>query len=90
MISDMSDPRPVTDERDPAAVVAGMVDDVLRLVETWPAWDGEPAAVDDRLYTPHKAVRRVADPTTWSTTSPRSRPGWPACPRSPTGGTPRR
>jgi hypothetical protein len=61
MISDMSDPRPVTDERDPAAVVAGMVDDVLRLVETWPAWDGEPAAVDDRLYTPHKAVRRVAD-----------------------------
>jgi hypothetical protein len=60
-IDGMSDPRPVTDERDPAAVVAGMVDDVLRLVDTWPAWDGEPFAVDDRLYTPHKAVRRVAD-----------------------------
>jgi hypothetical protein len=38
-----------------------MVDVVLRLVDTWPAWDGEPPPVDDRVYTPHKAVRRVAD-----------------------------
>jgi hypothetical protein len=55
------DPRPETDERDPADVVAGIVDEVLRLVDTWPAWDGRPRPIDDRVYTPHKAVRRVAD-----------------------------
>ena len=55
------DDRPLTDDRDPADVVAGMVDHVLTLVDTWPAWDGEPRGVDDRIYTPHKAVRRVAD-----------------------------
>jgi hypothetical protein len=57
----MTDPRPETDERDPAGVVVGMVDQVLRLVDTWPAWDGEPRPIDDRIYTPHKAVRRVTD-----------------------------
>jgi hypothetical protein len=57
----MADERPVTDERDPADVVTGMVDHVLALVDTWPAWDGEPRPADDRIYTPHKAVRRVAD-----------------------------
>lgn len=53
--------RPVTDDRDPADVVSGMVDHVLALVDTWTGWDGVPRAVDDRVYTPHKAVRRVAD-----------------------------
>lgn len=38
-----------------------MIDHVLGLVDTWTAWDGEPRAIDDRAYTPHKAVRRVAD-----------------------------
>jgi len=57
----MADDRPVTDDRDPADVVTGMVDHVLRLVDTWPGWDGDPRGVDDRVYTPHKAVRRVAD-----------------------------
>jgi hypothetical protein len=38
-----------------------MVDGVLALAETWTAWDGMPRAVDDRVYTPHKAIRRVAD-----------------------------
>ena len=57
----MADDRPVTDDRDPAEVVTGMVDHVLTLVDSWPAWDGEPHGVDDRVYTPHKAVRRVAD-----------------------------
>lgn len=29
---------------------------------TWPAWNGEPLTADDgRIYTPHKAVRRIAD-----------------------------
>ena len=57
----MADARPPTDDRDPADVVTGMVDHVLALVDSWPAWDGAPRAVDDRVYTPHKAVRRVAD-----------------------------
>lgn len=57
----MADDRPATDDRHPADVVADMVDHVLRLVDTWPGWDGTPSGVDDRVYTPHKAVRRVAD-----------------------------
>jgi hypothetical protein len=62
----MTDPGPETDDRHPADVVTGMVDHVLDLAATWPRWDGrliempvegEPA----RAYTPHKAIRRVAD-----------------------------
>ena len=57
----MDEDRPQTDERRPADVVSAMVDHVLALVDTWAAWDGRRRAVDDREYTPHKAVRRVAD-----------------------------
>jgi hypothetical protein len=57
----VSEDRPLTDDRDPADVVAAMVDHVLDLAKTWPAWDGEPRPIDDRVYTPHKAVRRVTD-----------------------------
>lgn len=53
--------RPATDDRHPAEVVTAMVDHVLTLAETWPEWDGTPLPIDDRLYTPHKAIRRVAD-----------------------------
>lgn len=53
--------RPATDDRHPTDVVGGMVARVLELVDTWPAWNGEPLPIDDRVYTPHKAVRRVAD-----------------------------
>ncbi|MEU9353154.1 hypothetical protein AB0D65_19665 [Streptomyces griseoloalbus] len=45
----------------PSAVVTGMVGHVLALAATWTRWDGEPAHIDDRVYTPHKAIRRVAD-----------------------------
>jgi hypothetical protein len=43
-----------------------MVDHVLELAATWPRWDGRPIEipVEDeppRMYTPHKAIRRVAD-----------------------------
>lgn len=36
---------------------------VLELAATWPAWDGTPLLSEDgdRIYTPHKAVRRYAD-----------------------------
>lgn len=52
---------PLTDGRDPAQVVAGMVSHVLATAETWTAWDGVPVAAGERMYTPHKAVRRTAD-----------------------------
>lgn len=52
---------PAVDERAPGAVVVGMIDHVLRLAPTWTAWDGRPMQVDDRVYTPHKAIRRVTD-----------------------------
>ncbi|MGL5857082.1 MAG: hypothetical protein ACRC35_01500 [Angustibacter sp.] len=62
----MSGELPETDDRHPADVVTAMVEHVLRLAESWTAWDGVPvqAPVDGeppRTYTPHKAVRRVAD-----------------------------
>lgn len=57
----MPDETPITDERDPALVVTEMVDHVLALAATWTAWDGRPLHADERLYTPHKAIRRVAD-----------------------------
>ncbi|MGW3038554.1 hypothetical protein ACWC9T_00585 [Kitasatospora sp. NPDC001159] len=44
------------------ALVPEMVDHVLDLAATWTAWDGRPIVnADGRTYTPHKAVRRVAD-----------------------------
>jgi hypothetical protein len=62
----MTDPGPETDDRHPADVVTGMVDHVLDLAATWPRWDGRPIEVPAegepaRTYTPHKAIRRVAD-----------------------------
>lgn len=53
--------------RAPAGLIPSMVDRVLALAATWPRWDGTPVSVDvddedePRLYTPHKAVRRVGD-----------------------------
>lgn len=43
-----------------------MVEHVLQVAATWPRWDGQPAEVPvdgepPRVYTPHKAIRRVAD-----------------------------
>ncbi|MEU9910948.1 hypothetical protein [Streptomyces sp. NPDC051001] len=45
----------------PARAVTGMVDHVLALAATWTIWDGRPHETDGRVYTPHKAIRRVAD-----------------------------
>jgi len=57
----MSNDSPITDDRDPAQVVEDAVAYALRLAETWPAWDGQPCAAGERVYTPHKAIRRLAD-----------------------------
>ncbi|MEU9022985.1 hypothetical protein [Actinomadura sp. NPDC048394] len=57
----MSDEVPTTDDREPALVVTSMIDHVLDLAATWTNWDGRPMRADERLYTPHKAIRRVTD-----------------------------
>ncbi|MFB9239794.1 hypothetical protein ACFFWC_30435 [Plantactinospora siamensis] len=57
----MTDERPTVDGRHPARVLEELVAHALRLAETWPEWDGRPLRVADRVYTPHKAVRRLAD-----------------------------
>jgi hypothetical protein len=56
----MSD-TPITDDRHPAQVIEDAVAYALQLAQTWPAWDGQPRAAGDRIYTPHKAIRRLAD-----------------------------
>jgi cytochrome P450 len=55
------DGAPTNDTPDPAEAVSAMVEHVLALAATWTAWDGRPFPADDRNYTPHKAIRRVAD-----------------------------
>lgn len=52
---------PMTDDRHPADVVINLIEQSLKLAETWTAWDGEPRPIDDRVYTPHKAIRRLTD-----------------------------
>ena len=58
----MADERPEVDERDPADAVAQMVAHVLRLAETWGAWDG-------RRSLPRTAsTRRTRRSAGWPTT----------------------
>jgi hypothetical protein len=47
----------------PAQFVVDAVDQTLALARTWLAWDGRPRISEDgdRVYTPHKAIRRMAD-----------------------------
>lgn len=52
---------PDTDDRNPADVVNVLVEQVLARAETWTTWDGVPRPAGDRVYTPHKAIRRVTD-----------------------------
>ena len=48
---------------DPGAVVERATARVLELAQTWLAWDGRPRLSEggDRIYTPHKVIRRYAD-----------------------------
>jgi hypothetical protein len=55
------DERPSVDGRAPVDVIGDMVQRVLALAGTWLVWDGKIRIADDRIYTPHKAIRRVAD-----------------------------
>ena len=53
--------RPITDDRDLEEAITAMVLRALQLATTWTRWDGQPVLVDGRDFTPHKAMRRIAD-----------------------------
>jgi hypothetical protein len=52
---------PDTDDRDPALLVPAAVGQVLQIAETWLGWDRRPVCNGGNTWTPHKAIRRVAD-----------------------------
>ena len=52
---------PQTDERQPSEVVRAMVDHVLKVAKGWPGWSPDGIEPDPGIFTPHKAIRRVAD-----------------------------
>ncbi len=52
---------PAVDDREVTDLVPAAVADVLGVAETWLGWDGHPVFRDGNAWTPHKALRRVAD-----------------------------
>jgi hypothetical protein len=52
---------PVVDDRDLAPLMPAAVADILAVAETWLGWDGRPVYREGNAWTPHKALRRVAD-----------------------------
>jgi hypothetical protein len=56
-------PASVEPVEDPGAAVETAVARTLELASTWLAWDGRPFVSEggERIYTPHKVVRRQAD-----------------------------
>lgn len=53
----------MTNDANPGQAVVESVEHCLALAKTWLTWDGNLRATPDgeRIYTPHKAVRRVGD-----------------------------
>ena len=54
-------PVPQTDGRRPSQVVQAMVEHVLSVAQDWPGWSPDGREPEPGLFTPHKAIRRVAD-----------------------------
>jgi hypothetical protein len=52
-----------TSTANPGELVVSGIEAALQLARTWLVWDGRPCLADDgqRIYTPNKAVRRLAD-----------------------------
>ncbi|BCY08085.1 hypothetical protein [Actinoplanes sp. L3-i22] len=46
---------------EPGRMIEQAVSRALHLAQSWTGWDGTPIPVDDRVYTPHKAIRRIGD-----------------------------
>ena len=53
--------RPETGPQDVVRLVLAAVTQVLHVAETWLGWDGHPVCREGNAWTPHKALRRVAD-----------------------------
>ncbi len=53
--------RPDVDARDVTVLIPTAVSQVLDVAETWLGWDGAPIRREGNVWTPHKALRRVAD-----------------------------
>ncbi len=53
--------RPAVTDADVAPLVPASVAEVLGVAEMWLGWDGRPVCRDGNAWTPHKALRRVAD-----------------------------
>ncbi len=53
--------RPDIDDRDVTTLIPDAVTAVLDTAGTWLGWDGRPVLRDGNAWTPHKALRRVAD-----------------------------
>lgn len=51
----------VVGDRDIATLIPAAVAEVLDTAATWLGWDGRPIHRDGNAWTPHKALRRVAD-----------------------------
>ena len=51
------------ENENPGAQVEAAIEHCLEVAHSWLAWDGRPHVSEggDRIYTPHKAVRRIAD-----------------------------
>jgi hypothetical protein len=58
---EQDDTRPDIDDRDVATVIPAAITEVLEIAGTWLGWDGRPVFRDGNAWTPHKALRRVAD-----------------------------
>ncbi len=59
-LNNIDDPATATD---PGATVERATSRVLELAGTWLGWDGHPRLSEegDRIYTPHKVIRRYGD-----------------------------
>ncbi|HZR52682.1 MAG TPA: hypothetical protein VFB06_24610 [Streptosporangiaceae bacterium] len=53
--------RPEVSDEDVSLLVPAAVAQVLDIAETWLGWDGRPVYREGNAWTPHKALRRVAD-----------------------------
>ena len=53
----------IREEENPAQAIVAGVERTLELAKTWLGWDGSPCVSEDgdRIYTPHKAIRRYTD-----------------------------
>ena len=60
-LADDYEARPDIGDGDVTGLIPGAVREILDVAETWLGWDGAPVRREGNVWTPHKALRRVAD-----------------------------